>query len=101
NFDAAAAYFTEEYLGEAISQALSLGLINSRDELFITSKLWCTDAHGEHVVPALKKTLQNLKLEYVDQYLVHWPVAMKHGPINLQPAPDDFLPLDIKSVWTA
>lgn len=58
HFDTAAAYQTEEFLGEGIRQALSLGLVKSRDELFITSKLWSTDAHGEHVVPALKKTLQ-------------------------------------------
>lgn len=57
-FDTAALYGTEEALGEAISQALTLGLIRSRDELFITSKLWCTDNHGDHVLPALQKTLQ-------------------------------------------
>lgn len=43
---------------------------------------------------------RNLKLEYVDQYLIHWPVSMKPGPIR-SPTPEDLLPLDIKSVWTA
>ena len=57
-FDTASVYQTEEALGDAISQALSLGLIKSRGEVFITSKLWCTDNHGEHVLPALQKTLQ-------------------------------------------
>lgn len=57
-FDTASVYQTEAALGEAISQAISLGLIESRDEVFITSKLWCTDSHGDFVLPALQKTLQ-------------------------------------------
>ena len=58
HFDTAAKYGSEEPLGEAIEQALRIGLIQSRDELFITSKLWCGDAHGQLVVPALKRSLQ-------------------------------------------
>lgn len=58
HFDTAAVYKAEHYVGEAISDALSLGLIKSREELFITSKLWCRDAHPDRVVPAIKKTLK-------------------------------------------
>lgn len=58
HFDTAAVYQTEEALGEAISAALSLALIKSRDELFITSKLWCSDAHSQHVLPALQNKLK-------------------------------------------
>ncbi|WOH08320.1 hypothetical protein DCAR_0727758 [Daucus carota subsp. sativus] len=100
-FDTASVYQTEEALGDAISQALSLGLIKSRGEVFITSKLWCTDNHGEHVLPALQKTLQNMKLGYLDQYLIHMPVTLKHGAANFPPSPEDFVPMDIKSVWIA
>ena len=57
-FDTASVYQTEEALGEAISQALGLGLIKARDEVFITSKIGCSDNHGDRVLPALKKTLQ-------------------------------------------
>ena len=57
-FDTASFYQTEEALGEAICQAISCGLIKSRDEVFITSKIWCTDNYGDRVIPALKKTLQ-------------------------------------------
>lgn len=58
HFDTAALYQSEEPIGQAISEALRLGLIKSRDELFITSKLWCSDAHQDCVLPALQKTLK-------------------------------------------
>ena len=58
HFDTAALYLCEQSLGEAIAEALSLGLIKSRDELFITSKLWLDDAHHDLVLPALQKTLK-------------------------------------------
>lgn len=58
HFDTASLYESEESLGKAVAKALELGLINSREELFITSKLWSTDAHPDLVVPALKTSLQ-------------------------------------------
>ena len=58
HFDTAALYGTEQCLGEAIAEALSLGLVESRDELFVTSKLWMSDAHRDHVKPALQNTLK-------------------------------------------
>ncbi|KAK1381416.1 Non-functional NADPH-dependent codeinone reductase 2 [Heracleum sosnowskyi] len=99
-FDTATFYQTEEALGEAISQALSLGLIKSRDEVFITSKLWCTDNHGDRVLPALRNTLQIMKLEYLDQYLIHFPASVKPG-VLFPPKLEDVVPMDTKSVWTA
>lgn len=58
HFDTAALYQCERSVGEAIAEALRLGFINSRDELFITSKLWCLDAHYDRVLPALHKSLE-------------------------------------------
>jgi len=58
HFDTASIYGSEEPLGEAIAEALQLGLIASRDELFITSKLWCTHNFPHLVLPAIHKTLQ-------------------------------------------
>lgn len=58
HFDTSAIYLTEQPLGEAIAEAIQLGLITSRDELFITSKLWITDAHPHLVLPALQRTLK-------------------------------------------
>ncbi|KAF8398862.1 hypothetical protein HHK36_014726 [Tetracentron sinense] len=97
HFDTAAVYQSEKPLGEAIR----LGSIKSRDELFITSKLWCTDAHHDRVLPALRQTLQNLQLEYIDLYLIHLPVSLKPGERVVPFKKEDLLPMDFKSVWEA
>ncbi|GAB2280386.1 hypothetical protein Dimus_015021 [Dionaea muscipula] len=99
HFDTAALYKTEQPLGEAISQALLSSLIRSREEIFVTSKLWCSDAHKGLVLPALHKTLQNLELDYVDLYLIHWPVSSTPGAIEYPIKKEDFRPMDYKSIW--
>ncbi|XP_042497630.1 non-functional NADPH-dependent codeinone reductase 2-like isoform X2 [Macadamia integrifolia] len=101
HFDTASIYQTEQSLGEAIAQALHQGLIKSRQELFITSKLWCNDAHADLVLPALHKTLRNLQLDYLDLYLIHLPVSFKPGQFQSPPPKEDLMPMDIKSVWAA
>nr|AAR89809.1 reductase 1 [Hydrangea macrophylla]AAR89811.1 reductase 1 [Hydrangea macrophylla] len=101
HFDTASVYQTESDLGEAIAEALRLGLIKSREELFTTSKLWCSDAHAQHVVPTLQKTLKNLNLDYLDLYLVHWPVSVKHGTYDYPIKTEDIIPMDYESVWGA
>ncbi|XP_043712727.1 non-functional NADPH-dependent codeinone reductase 2-like isoform X2 [Telopea speciosissima] len=101
HFDTAALYQTEQSLGEAIAQARHQGLIKSREELFITSKLWCSDAHADLVLPALHKTLRNLQLDYLDLYLIHFPVSLKPGKFEAPPPKEDLMPMDIKSVWGA
>ncbi|RZC81634.1 hypothetical protein C5167_044212 [Papaver somniferum] len=102
HFDTAACYQTEECLGEAIGEALQLGLIKSRDELFITSKLWCTDAHPDRVLLALQSSLRNLKLEYLDLYLIHFPVSLKPGnEVTMDAAGGKIFLMDYKSVWAA
>lgn len=58
HFDTAAVYGSEEPIGEAIKEALKFGLVKSREEFFITSKLWCTDAHPGLVIPTLRKSLE-------------------------------------------
>lgn len=58
HFDTASVYGSEESLGEGIAEALQLGLIKSRDELFVNSKLWCSDNHPHHVLPALQRSLR-------------------------------------------
>jgi polyketide reductase len=57
HFDTAAAYGSEQALGEALKEAIQLGLV-TREELFVTSKLWVTENHPHLVVPALQKSLK-------------------------------------------
>lgn len=61
HFDTATLYQSEWPLGAAIAEAVRLGLIGSREEVFVTSKIWCTDCHAELVLPALKSTLRFLR----------------------------------------
>ncbi|KAF9623300.1 hypothetical protein IFM89_000789 [Coptis chinensis] len=101
HFDTASLYQTEQALGEAIKEALELGLVKSREQLFITSKLWCSDAHQDRVLPALQNSLRTLQLEYLDLYLIHWPISSKAGEYVFPIPKEDLLPLDIESVWAA
>ncbi|XP_026453218.1 non-functional NADPH-dependent codeinone reductase 2-like [Papaver somniferum] len=102
HLDTAALYQSEESLGEAVSEAIQIGLTKSRDELFITSKLWSCDAHPDRVVPALQNSLRKLKLEYLDLYLIHWPLSSNPAAGHALFLPkDSLLTMDYKSVWTA
>lgn len=89
HIDCAHAYKNEKEIGEALSKAFKEGWVK-REEMWITSKLW-NDCHEEqHVLPALKQTLQDLQLDYLDLYLVHWPVALKKG-VDFASEKEDFL----------
>ena len=78
-FDCAAAYQNEPAIGEALSQAMAEGSI-SREELFISSKVW-NDMHGRgDVLIACAKTLKDLRLDFLDGYMVHWPFPNYHPP---------------------
>ncbi|MDT0677540.1 aldo/keto reductase [Autumnicola musiva] len=78
HIDCAATYGNEAEVGEAFSDIFSEGKLK-REEVWVTSKLWNDSHKKEDVIPALKKTLKDLQLDYLDLYLIHWPVAFKKG----------------------
>jgi diketogulonate reductase-like aldo/keto reductase len=63
---------TEEALGKAIKES---GI--DRNELFITTKLWNNFHEAKHVRPALNMSLENLQMDHVDLYLMHWPISFE------------------------
>ncbi|OWM62657.1 methylecgonone reductase-like [Punica granatum] len=101
HFDTAAVYGSEESLGRAVAEALERQLIKSRDDLFITSKVWCTHTDPALVLPALKETLGRLGLEYVDLYLIHWPVRLKKETNKSNLTKESLLDFDVKGTWEA
>jgi len=78
HIDCASVYRNEHLIGRALDEVMSAGI--KREELWITSKVW-NDMHGEgDVLRSLTRTLRDLKLEYLDLYLVHWPFPNYHAP---------------------
>lgn len=78
HIDCAAIYNNQQEVGEALQKAMADGLIK-REELFVTSKLWNSNHRLEDVELGLKQTLKELQLDYLDLYLVHWPISFKKG----------------------
>ncbi|XP_022990638.1 D-galacturonate reductase-like [Cucurbita maxima] len=99
HFDTSYSYGTEKPLGAGIREALEAGLIKSRDELFITSKLSCGFADPPVVVDGIRGSLRNLGLEYVDMYLIHMPLKLNPQVRRIPVAKEDIFAMDLKGVW--
>nr|XP_008246823.1 prostaglandin-E(2) 9-reductase isoform X3 [Oryctolagus cuniculus] len=78
HIDSSHAYQNEEEVGLAIRSKIADGTVK-REDVFYTSKLWCTFFRPELVRTGLEQSLKKLQLDYVDLYLMHFPVAMKPG----------------------
>ncbi|MFD1776270.1 aldo/keto reductase [Paenibacillus rhizophilus] len=76
SIDTAAIYGNEEGVGRGIRQGLEVAGIG-REELFVTSKVWNADLGYESTLAAYETSLKKLDLDYLDLYLIHWPVEGK------------------------
>ncbi|KAK9105747.1 hypothetical protein Scep_022591 [Stephania cephalantha] len=103
HIDTAAMYGSEEGTGLAVEEALQTGLVKSRDELFVTTKLGCNDARPDCVLPAITESLRKLGLAYVDMYLIHAPMTISSAShvSDMTLKKGDISPMDIESVWAA
>ncbi|MCB9783436.1 MAG: aldo/keto reductase [Candidatus Omnitrophica bacterium] len=112
HLDSACDYGNEAEVGEGIKRSLDSGAVK-REDLWVTSKLWNTYHRAEHVRPALERTLSDLKLDYLDLYLIHFPIAQKFVPFEKRYPPDWFFdpeaanprieldPVPVQETWRA
>lgn len=100
--DCASIYGNEKEIGASLKSVFGKSV--KRREVFITSKLWNTDHRANLVEKACKKTLLDLKLDYLDLYLIHWGVAFKPGG-DLEPLDKNGKavtePVSIQETWQA
>lgn len=85
--DCACDYGNEQQVGEGLKRAIAEGIVK-REEVFVTSKLWNTFHARENVRAACEKTLADLGLDYIDLYLIHFPISLKHVPIETRYPPE-------------
>lgn len=85
-FDGACDYGNETEVGEGIHKAISEGIVK-REDLFVISKLWNTYHDPKHVKMALQRTLDDMKLDYLDLYYIHFPIAFKYVPMDVKYPP--------------
>ena len=89
HLDSASDYGNEAEAGEGISRALAAGVCR-REDLWVTSKLWNTYHEPRHVRPALERSLRDLRVDHLDLYLIHFPIALEYVPFETRYPPGWF-----------
>ena len=85
--DEACDYGNEKECGAGITKAIADKIV-TREDLWITSKLWNTYHRKEHVIEACKRSIADLGVEYLDLYLIHFPIATKFVPFETRYPPE-------------
>uniref|UniRef100_A0A3P8Y8L4 alcohol dehydrogenase (NADP(+)) n=1 Tax=Esox lucius TaxID=8010 RepID=A0A3P8Y8L4_ESOLU len=101
HIDTAYSYRNEVEIGKALRSKMQQGIIR-RQDMYIVSKLWCTHHATNDIQVCLNKSLSDLQLDYLDLYLVHFPVGLKKVDDELFPMKDgEILTTDIDylDVW--
>ncbi|KFD48359.1 hypothetical protein M513_10771, partial [Trichuris suis] len=94
HIDTAYIYNNEDVVGEVLSNWLASGRIK-REELFVTTKLPGFSHRKAYVEPTLLESLRNLKLDYIDLYLIHVPMGMKRGTGEIYATENDQVIVDV------
>ena len=112
HLDCACDYGNEVEVGQGIARAIDEGIV-TREDLWITSKLWNTYHRPEHVEPAIRRTLSDLGVAYLDLYLIHFPISLRFVPFEVryppewvfdpqaEPARMEFDDVPIATTWAA
>ena len=99
-------------MGQGIQRAVKAGVC-TREQIFVTSKLWNTFHAPEHVEAACRKSLEDLGLQYLDLYLIHFPISLKYVPFSVRYPPEwihdptaaekimEFAPVPVSETWKA
>ena len=102
HIDCAAIYMNQKDVGVALDESFSGGSVD-RADVWVTSKLWCNRHRPDLVESALRETLSDLRLDYLDLYMIHWPVVFRHD-VDRPESGEGFVSLDempLEDTWKA